>query len=233
MIPWANPRPQSKQHHDQFSCFCTHDHRLSLYFTMRCPSPLKIAPSHGGSGPHLIHGSLGPPESSTQMASRSVQPFCRAHKCDRPTDRPHLHRESKKRCHPNHRYNFVNSLSICKILSLLQTAVNFQQNPYWVTHHTLSMLLHYLGKLKNQKFALCIHVKHVSSVIFYYQSNRYLPNVMKISAKINTMQNNNILLFVRLLSLTSLIKALQLSKVCLSNIKHQHSKNLTRWTEAS
>ena len=37
--------------------------------------PLKIAPSHGGSEPHLIHGSLGPPKSSTQTASRSVQPF--------------------------------------------------------------------------------------------------------------------------------------------------------------
>ena len=64
----------------------------------------------------------------------------------------------KKGCHPNHGYNFVNSWSICKLLSLLQTAVNFQQNPYWVTHHTLSMLLHYLGKLKNQKFALCMHI---------------------------------------------------------------------------
>ena len=39
------------------------------------PFPLKFAPSHGGSGPYLIHGSLGPPESSTQTASRSVQPF--------------------------------------------------------------------------------------------------------------------------------------------------------------
>jgi len=58
-----------------------------------------------------------------------------------------LHRESKKRCHPNHGCNFVSSWWICKILSLLQTAVNFQQNSYWVTHHTLSMLLHYLGKL--------------------------------------------------------------------------------------
>jgi len=37
------------------------------------PFPLKIAPSHGRCGPHLIHGSLGPPESSTQTASRSVQ----------------------------------------------------------------------------------------------------------------------------------------------------------------
>jgi len=65
------------------------------------------------------------------------------------------------------------------------------------------MLLHYLGKLKNQKFALCMHVKHVSSVIFYHPSNIYLPNVMKISAKINTVQNINILLFIRLLSLTN------------------------------
>ena len=36
---------------------------------------LKNAPSHGGSGPHLIHGSLGQPESSTETASRSVQPL--------------------------------------------------------------------------------------------------------------------------------------------------------------
>ena len=41
-----------------------------------------------------------------------------------------LHRESKKGCHPVHGYNFVNCWSICKILSLLQRAVNFQQNPY-------------------------------------------------------------------------------------------------------
>jgi len=53
------------------------------------------------------------------------------------------------------------------------------------------MLLYYLGKLKNQKFALCMHVKHISSVIFYHLSKRYLPNVMKISANINTMQNLN------------------------------------------
>jgi len=54
-----------------------------------------------------------------------------------------------------------------------------------------------LENLKNQKFALSMHVKHVSNVTFYHLSNRYLPNVMKISAEINTMQNTNILLFVR------------------------------------
>ena len=35
---------------------------------------------------HLIRTSLGPPESKSRTASRSVQLFCRAHKCDRPTD---------------------------------------------------------------------------------------------------------------------------------------------------
>jgi len=63
------------------------------------------------------------------------------------------------------------------------------------------MLLHYLEKLKNQIFAILMHIKHVSNVTFYDLSNRCLPNVMKINVKINTMQNTNILLFVRLLSL--------------------------------
>jgi len=93
------------------------------------------------------------------------------------------------------------------------------------------MLLHYLGKLQNQKFALCMHVKHVSSVTFYYLSNKYLSNVMKITAKINTMQNKN----TTFSSFTVLnkLKSLQLSKVRLSSIKHQHGKNLTRWIEAT
>jgi len=63
------------------------------------------------------------------------------------------------------------------------------------------MLLHHLEKLKNQKFAILMHIKHVSNVTFYHPSNRCLPNVMKIYVKINTMQNTNILLFVHLLSL--------------------------------
>jgi len=38
--------------------------------------PLKIAHSHGGfEPPHLTYGSLCPPQSSTKMASRLVQPF--------------------------------------------------------------------------------------------------------------------------------------------------------------
>jgi len=63
------------------------------------------------------------------------------------------------------------------------------------------MLLHYLEKLKNQKFAILMHIKHVSNVSFYHLSNRCLANVMKINVKINAMQNTDILIFVHLLSL--------------------------------
>ena len=53
-----------------------------------------------------------------------------------------------------------------------------------------------------------------------------MPNVVKISAKINTMQNINILPFVHLTVLNKL-KALQLSTVGQSTIKHQHGKKVT------
>ena len=54
---------------------------------------------------------------------------------------------------------------------------------------------------------------------------------MKISAKINIVQNINILLFVHSLFLTSL--TYKVNNVGLSTIKRQHSKNLTWWTEAT
>jgi len=79
------------------------------------------------------------------------------------------------------------------------------------------MLLCYLGKHKIWNFTLFMYVKHVPSVTYFHVSNIYLSNVMKISAKINTMQNINILLFVRSLYTC-------LSKLGLSTTKHQHSK---------
>jgi len=48
----------------------------------------------------------------------------------------------------------------------------FSTKPILVTHHTLSMLIHYLEKLKNQKFAIFMHVKQVSNVTFYHLSIR-------------------------------------------------------------
>jgi len=54
----------------------------SPYFIKGWDMPLQNFPFPGGDwGPNLIHGSLGPPESTTQTASQSVQPFCRAHGC--------------------------------------------------------------------------------------------------------------------------------------------------------
>jgi len=53
-----------------------------------------------------------------------------------------------------------------------------------------------------------------------------MPNVVKIGAKINTMQRYQHFTFVHLTVLNKL-KALQLSTVGQSTIKHQHSKKLT------
>jgi len=59
------------------------------------PFPSKLPVPMGGSGTHLIRGSLGPAESSTQTASGLVQPFLQGslvwqtdRQTDRPTDRP-------------------------------------------------------------------------------------------------------------------------------------------------
>jgi len=68
----------------QFRRFCTGD------CTTGCPFPHKIAPSHGcgGCGPQSNNSSLGPPESSTQTASRSLEPFLQSSLVWQ-TDRPH------------------------------------------------------------------------------------------------------------------------------------------------
>ena len=77
--PCMNPTQHPKRHLDRFSRFCTAHGRISQYFTTgRLFSTLKLPLPTGRSGSHLMHGSLGQPESSTQTASRSVQPFCMA-----------------------------------------------------------------------------------------------------------------------------------------------------------
>ena len=53
---------------------------------------LKLPLHMGDLGPRPIHGSLGPPESTPQMVSQSVQPFLqglRLWQTNRQTDRPH------------------------------------------------------------------------------------------------------------------------------------------------
>ena len=92
MIHWAHASPKPKRHLGWFSRFCTDDRRVSPYFTMVRPfSPSKLPLSMGDLDPckNLIHGSLSPPESSTQTATRSLQPFLQGSLVwltDRPTD---------------------------------------------------------------------------------------------------------------------------------------------------
>jgi len=49
--------------------------RPCIYLTNGRPFPSKLSLSVGDLNPHLIHGFLTQPESSTQTASPSVQPF--------------------------------------------------------------------------------------------------------------------------------------------------------------
>ena len=54
----------------------------------------------GGFWSHLIHGSLGSPESAPQTASRSVELFCVTHPCDqhRRTDRQTVYSNRPRLC---------------------------------------------------------------------------------------------------------------------------------------
>ena len=87
---WAHVRSQPKRHFDRFSRACTDDCRVSLYGLPVSPSKLFLPML--ASGP--VHGSLGPPESGTQMATWSFQPFLQGSlvwQTDRATDRPTDH----------------------------------------------------------------------------------------------------------------------------------------------
>ena len=54
----------------------TDDRSISILYNGTPLSPLKVDPSHGGHlDYHLVHGTVGPPESSMQTSSGSVHPF--------------------------------------------------------------------------------------------------------------------------------------------------------------
>jgi len=74
---------------DRFSSFSTTDCRVSLYFTMVRPFLPQNCPFPRGDL-DTVHGSLGPHKSTTQSATRSLQPFLQGslvRQTDRPTDR--------------------------------------------------------------------------------------------------------------------------------------------------
>jgi len=87
MLPWANPSPRPKRHLDWFSVFAqlTAECPYTLQWAAPFPSELPLRMGDLDSDTHLIHGSLGLPESTTQTASRSVQELFGAHDRDRQT----------------------------------------------------------------------------------------------------------------------------------------------------
>jgi len=60
-----------------------------VQMTADCPYTLQLdALPMRDLGPHLIHGSLGHPSPQPKLHLDRFSSFCRAHWCDRPTDRP-------------------------------------------------------------------------------------------------------------------------------------------------
>jgi len=86
--PWAHLSPLHILNGISIGLVFLHNSgRAFLYFTMGRPFSLLKLPLHMEDlVPHPIHGSLGPSKSTTQMASRSVQPFFMAQDRDRPTE---------------------------------------------------------------------------------------------------------------------------------------------------
>jgi len=85
---WSyGPSKPTTQTASRFSRFCTDDRRVSP-LQWDAPPPKKLPLPWGICDGHLIRGSLGPPESSTQTASGLVQPFLQGSlvwQLDRPT----------------------------------------------------------------------------------------------------------------------------------------------------
>jgi len=117
--------------------FCTDDHRLhrvSLYIAMGRSFPLKMAPSHAGSGPHLIRGSLVHPNHQPKRHIDWFSHFCRAHYCDRKTDHAtqsvtigHIYVHSTA-MRPNDTW-------LCTIKSHIHTqdACTYNRRPHWTS----------------------------------------------------------------------------------------------------
>jgi len=62
----AHASPQPKRHLNRFSRLCTDDRGVSIVYNRLPVSPSKLPLPMLASGPHVIRGSLGPPESGTQ-----------------------------------------------------------------------------------------------------------------------------------------------------------------------
>ena len=65
----AHASPQPKRHLSRFSRLCTDDRGVSIVYNGLTVSPSKLSFPMLASGPDVIRGSLGPPESGTQMVT--------------------------------------------------------------------------------------------------------------------------------------------------------------------
>ena len=74
-----------KRHFNWFMRFCVYHCNGSEYFSLVKTTP-KIAHSPKGTGTHLIHGFLGPPESAPKRHLNRFNHFCTARKHDQQTD---------------------------------------------------------------------------------------------------------------------------------------------------
>jgi len=82
--------------------------------------------------------------------------LCEFHCCDWLCT--HIRRASKKGVAHILKHNFGKCWPILKILSLLDSARNLQQNYCYISHRSLSMSLHYLAKYKRSKIAKIWHI---------------------------------------------------------------------------
>jgi len=77
MIRTAHPSPQPKRDLDRFSRFFAQT-TVDCPYTLQwdAPFPLKIAPAHGGSGPHLIHVPWAHPSPQPKRHLDLLSHFC-------------------------------------------------------------------------------------------------------------------------------------------------------------
>ena len=92
MLPWPTRLHIPNDTSIGSAAFAQLRAKSSYILQWAAPSPSKLPLPMGlDPGPHLIHGFLGQPDSSTKTASRSVQPFSQdslLSEGDRQTDRP-------------------------------------------------------------------------------------------------------------------------------------------------
>jgi len=79
--------PSPKWHLERFSRFLHSSPQKCPYTLQWATLHLKIPPSYGGSGPHLMHGSWAHPSPQPKWHLDQFSHVCRAHYCERPTDR--------------------------------------------------------------------------------------------------------------------------------------------------